>query len=135
LTRFIDGPACGAVLHLARAPLFLRVVRASEGPWDALDKLDDRPGPDEAITVYRKVSDDGTVHVDYRDDQGRRRGAWYAAATYAVATIQPDPATARDTQAWRGWCLAQQAASREAHRQAQGEPQEPQEPQGGQVTP
>lgn len=108
MTRFKDGPAQDTVLQLARAPLFLRVTQNAAGKFDALDQLDDHPRANESVTVYRKVSDDGTVHVDFRDERGRRRGAWYACATYALATMQPDDATARDTTLWRQWCLDHQ---------------------------
>lgn len=106
MTRFTDGPAGGRTLLLRRSPLFLRVTRDDRGKFDALDQLHDEAEPGEAISAYRKVSDDGTVHVD-STERGRRVGRWYRCATYAVVAAQPDDATMRDTEAWRGWCQAQ----------------------------
>ena len=104
MTKFSDGPAAGVKLLLGRAPAYLRVTRDSAGKWDALDQIDDAPEPGETVIVYRKVSDDGTVHVDSQDERGRRRGAWYSMATYAVALVQPGDDITRDTTRWRAWC-------------------------------
>lgn len=107
MIRFADGPAQNTSLQLARCPLFLRVIRDAAGRWDVLDLLDDEPQPTETITVYRLRSSDGTCHVDFTEG-GRRRGKWLRLATYALAAVQPDDATARDTAAWRKWCEQQQ---------------------------
>lgn len=45
--------------------------------------------------------------IDYRDKQGRRRGAWYATGEYRVCAEQPDDETLRDTAKWRAWCVEQ----------------------------
>lgn len=119
MTKFTDGPAAGKTLCLGRAPIFLCVVKDKAGEVDALDQLDDVPKPDESITVYRKVSDDGTVHVDGRDKSGKRFGRWYQAATYVIHSVQPDDATARDKEAWAAWCAAQWAAIKAAKENAQ----------------
>lgn len=51
---FLDGPAKGSSLNLARAPVFLSVVIDSRGgKIDALDQLNDTPHPCEPIYVYR----------------------------------------------------------------------------------
>lgn len=109
MLRFLDGPAAGVSLCCARAPLFLRVVQDTAGKWDSLDQLADTPAPGETIHVYRKVSSEGTVHIDYRDAQGRRRGRWEQIAGYRLHEVQPDDATLRETAAWRAWATAEQA--------------------------
>lgn len=59
MSRFLDGPAAGQELTLARAPIFLRVViDQTDGKVDALDRLDDTPSPSEHVHVYERV--DGT---------------------------------------------------------------------------
>lgn len=103
-TRFHGGPADGKVLCMARAPVFLRVVVEGDAV-DALDLLDDEPKVSETLHAYRKVSDDGTVHVDGRDASGKRFGRWYACATYRINDDQPDDAVMRDAAAWRKWCM------------------------------
>jgi hypothetical protein len=104
MTRFTDGPAAGKTLMLRRAPVFLRVVRNAKGEWDALDQLGDQPEPSETIVAYRKVKDDGWVHL-----RSAKRGAsgFYLSAQYAVVDPQPDDSTMRSTQAWRAWCYEQ----------------------------
>lgn len=106
MTKFTDGPAAGCCLNLGRSPVFLRVVE-HDGKFDALDQLDDMPGDHESITVYRKVSDDGTVHIDGRDKKGKRFGAWYQCATYAIYGNQPEDKTARTPALWMSWCKAE----------------------------
>lgn len=107
MTKFENGPAADTTLCLARVPLFLRVAVADNGEVDALDQLDDEAKADETLYAYRKVSDDGTVHVDGRDRQGRRFGRWYVCATYALCEHQPDQATMLDVAAWREWTRKQ----------------------------
>jgi hypothetical protein len=110
MTGFTDGPAAGQTLYLRRAPVYLRVAVGPKVQVDALDQLDDEPADGEQLHAYRKVSDDGTAHVDSRDAKtGRRIGRWYACATYAVADPQPDQDTMRSRDAWRGWCQQQAA--------------------------
>ena len=121
MLKFLDGPAAGVRLMCARAPLLLRVVRGVEGGWDALDQLGDTPAEGEAVHVYLKASDDGTVHIDYTDRDGRRRGRWEQCASYRLYDQQPDAATARDTTAWREWCEAQRARLEQPRPQKEGE--------------
>ena len=112
MTRFTDGPAAGKFLGLARNPLFLRVTVASrEGgsEFDALDGIRDKPEPSEAVHVYRKTSDDGSVHYCGRGKDGKRFSRWERNATYALYANQPDDATVRDTAAWRAWCQSEVA--------------------------
>lgn len=108
-TRFQGGPAEGIILHLGRAPQYLRVVCGDGhcGQWDALDKADDVPEPDEVIYAYRKVSDDGGEFTDWTDETGRRRGGYLASATYTICAVQPTDHIMRDTVQWQQWCVAQ----------------------------
>lgn len=113
MSDFLDGPAAGVSLSLRRSPLLLRVVCTSNGDpkWDALDQLSDTPAAGEDIYVYRKVKDDGTVHIDGVRN-GKRFGQWLSMATYAVVREQPDDATMRDTAQWRAWCEANAETAR-----------------------
>jgi hypothetical protein len=118
-TKFEGGPAAGVRLTLKRAPKYLRVVRDSEGKWDALDALDDTPAPGEAVIAYRKVSDDGAGFIDYTDGRGRRCGTSFISATYAVCDPQPPDDVLRDRERWAEWATAEhareQAAKEEPH--------------------
>jgi hypothetical protein len=107
MTRFLDGPAAGQVLLLARAPLLLRVVKAAGGPFDALDRPDDEPRDHESITVYRRVGEAGWAMLDGRHRDGRRWGGRCAVAAYRVLTVQPGDGHTRTNDAWRAWCEAQ----------------------------
>lgn len=108
MISFQDGPAAGQVLELARSPLLLRIVVDPAGQVDALDQLMDTPGPAELVHVYVKAEDLGSVHIDYTDRQGRRRGKTIQAATYRYYEQQPDGATVRDNLAWRKWAADRQ---------------------------
>ena len=108
ILQFRDGPATAAFLEVVRAPKFLRVVRTLAGRWDALDQLEDLAREDEEIIVYRLLDTAGTMHVDRVDPRTRRRiGTWHRIATYELNQVQPDQATARDTERWRAWCIDQ----------------------------
>jgi len=105
--RFIDGPAAGKPINLARAPFLLRVVQDESGNFDGLDQIDDAPRPGETVTVYRAITEPMIVHIDRRDPTtGRRTSTWQAFAEYRLAKVQPDQATAADNQAWRAWATA-----------------------------
>jgi hypothetical protein len=104
-TRFVGGPADRRTLLLERAPLYLRVC-LNGSKIDALDALDDEPQPGETVTVYRKLSDDGTVHLDYTE-KGRRKGKWFSSATYTVLEAQPGDEVTRTNTGWREWCASQ----------------------------
>lgn len=104
MIRFVDGPAANVVLMLKRAPLFLRVVRAIGGEWDALDQLEDGPKPDEAITAYKRRGPAGECHIRAAK---RAASGWYAMGEYAVIDLQPADDILRDTAKWRGWCYEQ----------------------------
>ncbi len=124
MVNFLDGPAQGVQLELKRAPTFLRAVVAVAPPgertkaavpvWDALDQLDDSPRDGEVCHAYRKVADDGWMHIDYRDEKGRRRGVTLRNATYALVEHQPDQDVMRDNEKWREWCF--QEKTRELQR-------------------
>lgn len=102
MTSFLDGPAKGQHLTLARAPYFLRVVRAGK-KWDALDQFADEPSPGEEIFAYSLVGDPGMVHMDFRNP---RRGVWFTIANYMLVSAQPPDAEMRDNALWREWCYA-----------------------------
>lgn len=112
MVQFLDGPAQGVRLMLARAPIYLRVVRNHVGEWNALDQPDDTPEAGEAIFAYRRVGEAGSLHLDRRNKRGRRVGEWYQTGEYRVLE-QPDDATLRDTEAWRAWALAQHQQTEE----------------------
>jgi hypothetical protein len=115
VTRFLDGPAVGVTLTLRRSPLYLRVTRhVITHKWDALDQLADSPSELESVTVYRREGDTGSVHLDYTDRHGRRRGANHTTADYRLCETQPDDATARNPVAWRQWCQEQAKQSQES---------------------
>lgn len=100
MTNFLDGPAMGQVLLLRRSPLFLRVVQAQGGEWDALDQLDDTPKPREKLFVYRLVKTEGRIHICRRGG----RGGMYSRALYTLHDTQPADETLRLTRMWRDWC-------------------------------
>jgi hypothetical protein len=84
MIRFLDGPAEGVVLALEAAPEQMRVVRARNGTWDALDQPGDSPRYGEAVFTYRRVTaadNIGHVHVDMRV-KGRRVGVNSRIAEY-----------------------------------------------------
>ncbi len=109
--KFLDGPAAGELLSLGRCPLYLRVTHhlAGDGAhtFDALDQLDDRPDPAEEVWAYKKASDDGWVHYDYTDKQGRRRGRTEQLASYAYLYEQPPEDVLRDNAKWAAWAAEQ----------------------------
>ncbi len=105
MTTFRDGPAVDHTLRLRRAPIYLRVTLDRAGTIDALDQLDDRPRPDEALFAYIKTSDDGMVHINSRDSKGRHTGGFFAMATYALIEPQPDEATMRSQAMWVEWTV------------------------------
>ncbi len=107
MSYFHDGPHGGKHLSLQRAPFLLRVVVDQAGNLDALDQLADTPRPGETITVYRRISDPMTVHIDGKDPKtGRRWGRWEQSANYRLAKVQPDDLEARDSARWRTWAQA-----------------------------
>lgn len=103
MITFTDGPAAGVELVLERTPVMLRVVRAANGEWDALDQPEDDARPGEAVFVYRLAGKPSRTFVDFRDQQGRRRGQCVMYAAYAH---WPEPVAPEDltpTSAWRSW--------------------------------
>lgn len=116
MIRFKNGPAAAKTLRLHRAPLFLRVVIAQDGTVDALDNLDNEPRDDEAIHVYRRDGEPGTVHIDGTRN-GRRFSEWLITAEYRLHREQPTDETARNNVKWTAW--AQEQYSKEK-RQVEG---------------
>ena len=106
MTKFQDGPAAGVVLGLRRSPLYLRAVQNRFGEnaaWDALDRLADRPEPDERIVAYRRVKYDGHVHICRRPTGG----GYFAMAEYVVCDQQPTADVLRNTNKWQEWAQAE----------------------------
>ena len=108
MTRFLDGPAKSAILHLQRSPVMLRVVMkvVDQKPvFDALDQLGDLPEVGEKVYVYRLKSSDGFAHVDGRDKNGKRFARTYAICSYEYFAPQPSQDLLRDTKRWQEWCV------------------------------
>jgi len=104
MITFIDGPAKGQTLALKRAPRFLRVTRTRGGTFDALDRLEDRPQPREALFAYEIAEYQGVYHL--RCGRGSKSASgFYQQGAYRFVAEQPDDATMRDTERWREWCL------------------------------
>jgi hypothetical protein len=99
------GPAGGEALDLRRAPQLLRVVIGPGGRVDALDQLDDRPKPRERIVVYRRTSRPLWYHLKATK---KSLSGYYLSADYQWMVNQPDDATARETESWRAWAIANQ---------------------------
>lgn len=106
MTRFIDGPAQGHVLSLARAPHFLRVVVNRAGVVDGLDQLDDTPEAGEKLYAYEVVGEVGRCHV-YRRGKGAGPSGWFAIANYKLCEKQPTDEEMRTTERWHEWALLQ----------------------------
>lgn len=102
MITFMSGPAAGAGLALRRAPMFLRVViDETDGKVDALDLLDDTPGPSEKIRVYQLAAPSSMAHVCYRG-RDRDRSGWYAVGIYRHVD-DVDGEMVRETGRWRAW--------------------------------
>jgi len=106
MTRLLDGPAAGVTLWLSRAPVFLRVVQAPDGTWDALDQLTDTPRPDERLVVYQLASEPRRMHVQRREIC-RRVCSWYEGGDYRLAADPPAEAVARDRTRWEAWATTE----------------------------
>lgn len=91
--HFVDGPAAGKVLTLARTPRYMRAVCQLDGTWDALDLLEDECNLGDVVHVYRRGATTG--HVCYRDKRG--------CANWIDYHHEPaiDPEGLEDNDAWR----------------------------------
>lgn len=102
MSRFLDGPAAGTDLLIRRAPTFLRVVIDPQGKVDALDQLEDEPGDDERIYVYRL--EPGTRSVTFLCYRGKDRGR---SGRYEIGDYRyvqgVDESVLRTREAWREW--------------------------------
>jgi hypothetical protein len=96
-----DGPAEGSYM-VHRAPLYLRAVVAANGKLDVLDQLDDRPGADEMVHIYRRVTEVSVVHIN----RGRHGSGFYESASYRHMP-EVDGEALREAEAWRAWAQAQ----------------------------
>lgn len=103
--KMIGGEADGDVIALQRAPLMLRVVisrlRCGRLHVDALDQLDDTPGDQERILVYRRQQEPESIGMF---DSSQYRGP-FAQWNYHYLAEPPD-AEVRATEAWRAWAAA-----------------------------
>lgn len=106
MTTFEGGPANGKSLLLKRSPILLRVVEDRKGKIDALDLIDDKPEPDETVTVYRIVKRLGASFVDGVKN-GKRWGGRFEVARYRINKLQPPIKIARDKEAWQKWAKTQ----------------------------
>lgn len=97
MIAFIDGPAKGISLELARTPILLRV--------------DDVVKKGEQIVVYRLVGMPSSYHVSCRP---RSQSRWVHNATYQVVDPQPADDQVRSNAAWRRWCETVRDAMMEA---------------------
>lgn len=97
-----DGPAEGAYA-VKRAPAYLRaVLNILTGEKDVLDQLDDTPGDNEEVCVYKLEGQAGVVHLN----RGKGRSGFYATGTYHhVEDVRG--VDVRDTMAWRRWVADQ----------------------------
>lgn len=98
------GPGEGAYA-VKRAPLYLRAVVAADGATDVLDQLTDTPRRGERVSVYRRTTEAGTVHLNM-SGRSRRATGFYALATYEHMP-EVDGEALRDNEAWRAWCEQQ----------------------------
>ena len=103
-----DGPATGCpMLMLHRFPLYLRVVKAMDGKFDALDQLDDDPELGETIYIYKRVN----------SRAGHIKGATRATSGFMFLyrhIDDIDPAGMEDRDAWRAAVEAAAEREREA---------------------
>lgn len=98
MTTFENGPAVGQTLKLARAPKFLRVCRAPDLTFDALDQVEDTPKPEEALIPYELVGEPTRAFI--------RPGGLVIFCRYRWIPDGPDDAVMRDAEKWRQWCYA-----------------------------
>jgi hypothetical protein len=107
MTTFTDGPAKQVRLELQRSPIFLRVVQAPDGTWDALDQVSDQPRPHEKIYVYELDGEPGHVHVQRRGQRGRSC-SWMMFANYRLLVgDQPVDDVLRNNSLWQAWAVAE----------------------------
>lgn len=101
MTRFLDGPAQGHMLSLARSPMFLRVVINDRGEVDALDQRDDAVAANETAYVYRLDEEYGVGFACTRGKGCKR----IAMAAYSLHVTQPNQDVLRDNQTWQAWAM------------------------------
>ena len=96
-------------LILDRTPKFLRFTQTGVPPdirWNALDKLEDTPIPEEQLLAAR-LAQVAPVHIDGVDRSGIRFGQWHTSVEYEPVEPQPAEDTMRDTAKWQAWCYQQ----------------------------
>jgi hypothetical protein len=104
VTTFEDGPARGQTLELKRAPRFLRVCRAPDLTFDALDLMEDTPKPEETLIAYERTEGRTVGFIDY-GGKDRHKSGPFTSCRYRMIAEQPDDAVMRDGARWRQWCV------------------------------
>lgn len=106
MITFIDGPAKGQTMDLARVPFYLRATHSESRGWKALEYPGDTPCPDESLHLYYFFKDTGAVHLDYRDRRtGQRSAKTVRCADYRLCPVQPGDAILRDYTRFHAWCM------------------------------
>ena len=102
----LDGPAEGVSFMLRRAPMMLRLVRASNGHWDALNEPGDEIRESEAPHCYIMVGRPSQFHMSCRPRSAS--GMFWSARYRHLAELEggPDDTTMRSNDAWVAWCGA-----------------------------
>lgn len=100
MVTFEDGPAKGAILHLSRDPMMLRVVISDKGVIDALDQLDDSARDGERIYVYMMIGEPGFFRACTRGCASKTG----VIAKYRLLPGQPCDDRIRTNIEWSKWC-------------------------------
>lgn len=111
MLRLRGGPAAGAYA-VKRAPYYLRAVISGNKEKDVLDQPEDTANPDESIHVYRRIGEEGIVHLNFG---GSRRGSGFFATGEYEHLPDVEGEDVRDNQAWRDWCRVQAAKEEEGN--------------------
>ncbi len=108
MLNLIDGP-CMGIFMVKRAPKYLRAVVNTKGKTDVLDQIEDTPGEDEIVYVYRLEGSNGIVHIHGKPSVC----GWYALGQYHWMP-EVNGQELRDNTAWQKWALANDKESVEA---------------------
>lgn len=102
-TNFVDGPAQGTKLFLARAPMVLRVVINPRGVVDALDLPGDTPEDNEKVYLYIMHGAPGSAGIVCSRGAGARHSTVFQSANYRLAREQPGQDVLANPGRWREW--------------------------------
>lgn len=101
MITLIGGPVAGTYM-VKRAPVYLRAVVGAAGQGkDVLNELDDSPGPDEKVFVYKLEGEALPVHLLMSP---RRLSGFYMMGKYNYLP-DVDGELLRETDAWRRWVI------------------------------